>query len=210
VLYPDWTMIDETGEPIRPVETYEFSYLNMVRWHHCMPGPGAFMRRALIDEIGGRDPAFRFTSDFEFWLRAGIHGSFARLPRTLAQYRHHADATSVSQRGRERAREHIELAERLFALGRLPADVRSIRREAISSAYWIAGSVLAPEDHELRRAYWWKALALAPLKYVGEYRRSRLTAMIPVLLGIWYSRISRLALYRYAIRRRVRRVFDGT
>jgi glycosyltransferase involved in cell wall biosynthesis len=183
VVYPDWEMIDDQGRVIQRIETYDYSYRNMVRWHHCFPGPGTFIRRSVVEALGGRDPTFRYVGDYDFWLNAGLLGPFARLPKTLARYRHHAASASVGQLGEQMAREHIELTDKLFARSDLPREIRNLHREAYSSAHWIAGVVAGEARLELRRYHFRRALRYAPHKYLGEYRRTRLFLLIvPTLL----------------------------
>jgi glycosyltransferase involved in cell wall biosynthesis len=193
VAYPDWVVIDDDGETIQRIATYEYDYANMIRWHHCMPGPGTFFRRAVIEKLGGRDPNFRFVGDFDFWLRAGLLGSFARVPATLATFRYHPESYSTSQLGRAMADEHIRLADKLFAAPNLPPEVRKIKREAYSSAYYIAGTQCGDGAPSLaKRRYFLRALWYAPYKYLGEYRR-RLRMMLPALLGRFYEPLRRVA-----------------
>jgi glycosyltransferase involved in cell wall biosynthesis len=183
VIYPDWDMIDDKGDLIQHITTYDYSYRDMVRWHHCMPGPGTFFRRPIVKELGGRDPAFRYAGDLDFWFRAGLLGPFKRLPRTLARYRWHAGSTTLGQQGKAMAREHIHMTEKLFARQDLPLEIRRIRREAYSSAHWIAGVVVGDGNLKLRRSHYRRALLLAPHKYLGEYRENRLTpAILPTLV----------------------------
>lgn len=99
VVYPDWDMIDADGNRIERITTFEYDYINMLRWHHCIPGPGAFFQRSVVDQLGGRDPEFRYVADFEFWLRAGMLGPFARIPRTLATFRWHPGGASSRDKG---------------------------------------------------------------------------------------------------------------
>lgn len=184
VVYPDWEMIDANGEVIDHIVTFDYSYRNMVRWHHCFPGPGTFIRKDVIVKVGGRDPAFRYVADFDFWLHAGLLGPFARLPQTLARYRHHSASASVGQLGPRMAGEHIYMMNKFYSHPDLPQDIRRLRREAYSSAYWIAGVVVGGEHPRARRMYFRKALCLAPHKYLGEYRRSRLwPSIIPAFVG---------------------------
>jgi glycosyltransferase involved in cell wall biosynthesis len=183
VIYPDWDMIDDKGDLIQHITTYDYSYRDMVRWHHCVPGPGTFFRRAIVTELGGRDPAFRYAADLDFWLRAGLLGPFKRLPKTLARYRWHAGSTTLGQQGKAMAREHIHMTEKLFARQDLPPEIRRIRREAYSSAHWIAGVVVGDNNLKLRRSHYRRALLLAPHKYLCEYRKTRLTpAILPTLV----------------------------
>jgi glycosyltransferase involved in cell wall biosynthesis len=191
VAYPDWLMIDGYGKTIEHVETYEYDYVDMVRWHHCMPGPGVFFRRELVEEIGGRDPSFRYANDFDFWLRAGLVGPFARVPATLATFRFHPGARSSSDLGLEMAEEHIRMIDRVFANPGLPPEVHRVRREAYSSAYYVAGTQLGGVLWSAaKRRYFLRALRYAPRKYLWEYR-GRWLAITPALLGPLYPPLRR-------------------
>ncbi len=92
VVYPDWKKIDQTGKDIEYVKTVEYNYEYMIKQHFCTPGPGAFFKRKVMNILKGRDPQFKYVSDFDFWLRAGLIGPFARLPKTLATFRVHPDS----------------------------------------------------------------------------------------------------------------------
>lgn len=193
VAYPDWTVIDEGGETIRDIKTYEYDYVDMVRRHHCMPGPGVFFRRSLVDRIGGRDPGFRFVGDFDFWMRAGLAGPFARVPATLATFRYHAESYSTNQLGRAMADEHIRLTDKVFANPNLPQEVQKVKWEAYSSAYYIAGTQCGENaPPAVSRRYFLRALLHAPHKYLTEYR-GRWRKMLPVLLGRGYEPLRRAA-----------------
>jgi glycosyltransferase involved in cell wall biosynthesis len=194
VAYPDWEMIDERSEVIQHIRTFDYSYRDMVRWHHCLPGPGAFIRRSAIDAVGGRDPHFRYVGDMDFWFQAGLFGPFSRVPQTLARYRHHAAAASVSKTGALMAREHMEMTDKLFARKDLPWSVRRLRAEAYSSSHWIAGCVAGNSEPELRRRHWRRAFLYAPHKYFGEYREARFTpALASVVFDGRFSRPLMLA-----------------
>ncbi|HEX9190829.1 MAG TPA: glycosyltransferase family 2 protein [Candidatus Deferrimicrobiaceae bacterium] len=186
VVYPDWNMIDARGRIIRTVRTHEYNYLDMLRWHHCIPGPGAFFRREIVDRLGGRDPQFRYVADFDFWLRAGLHGPFERFPEPLATFRVHPDSASESAKGLVMAEEHIRLVKKMYALPELPDAVRRVRREALSSAYFVAGVVCGSEPNREKRRLFLKALGYCPWKYLGEYADRR-SHILPTVLGKAYG-----------------------
>jgi glycosyltransferase involved in cell wall biosynthesis len=169
VAYPDWNMIDAHGNVIEHIRTDDYSYIDMLRRHHCVPGPGAFFRKHVANSIDGRDPQFRYIADFDFWLRAGVIGPFRRIPETLATFRWHADGASSGGQGLAMAEEHIRLVRKIFSLPNLPAAAKKVRREAFSSANYIAGVVSGPPSRE-REAYFLKALVYCPEKYLSVYR----------------------------------------
>jgi GT2 family glycosyltransferase len=198
VVYPDWLLTDGDGKVVRRVATYDYDYLNMLRWHFCLPGPGAFFRRTLVERLGGRDPNFRYVNDFDFWLRAGLLGPFARVPATLATFRYHPAARSYSDLGQVMAEEYVRLINKFYGNADLPPEVLKVKREARSSAYFAAGSVCGENvPQAVIRRYFLRALWYAPHKYLREYR-VRLFVMLPVLLGRLYEPLRRVIspLYR--------------
>lgn len=170
VVYPDWKMIDADGKLLEYRKTKDYDYANMVRGHNCLPGPGTFFRRELFLKLNGRDPNFRYVADFDFWLRAGLVGRFARIPQTLATHRWYSGGTSTAARGAAMAEEHIQLINKLFSQPDLPPAILRIKNEAFSTAYFTAG-VCCGNDLPLKRSYYRKAFRLSPGKYLGEYRR---------------------------------------
>ncbi len=168
----------------------------MLRWHHCIPGPGTFFSRQVLEKLIGRDVQFRYVADFDFWLRAGLIGKFGRIPLTLATFRVHADSASIGQQGELMAEEHIQLVNKVYALSDLPLDVLAVRDEAFSSANFIAGCVCGPQSSTARKMYFRVALSSCPHKYLFEYRK-RLSAILPEILDLpnRYVRIICLMLF---------------
>lgn len=197
VAYPDWLLIDGNGNTIQKVVTHDYDYLNMLRWHHCLPGPGTFFRRNLIEQTGGRDPSFRYANDFDFWLRAGLLGPFIRVPKTLATFRYHAGARSASDLGKLMAEEHLRMTDKVFATPNLPPETLEVKDEAYSSAYYIAGTQCGADDFSAKRRYFLRAIWLAPLKSLIDYRH-RWRLMLPAFLGRPYILLRRAVgrLYR--------------
>jgi GT2 family glycosyltransferase len=153
VAYPDWNYIDANSKPTGRIQVPDYDYLYMVRRHHCSVGPGAFIRKEAFALAGLRDPEFRYVGDFEFWLRLGLHGPFARIPETLATFRLHSTSASLACQGRAMAVEHIRLVEKYYSMPGLPSEVLAIRREAFAWAYYIAGITAGRDRHTARRCY---------------------------------------------------------
>lgn len=146
VGYPGWDMIDSRGKVLLTQPMYDYDYDIMLRWHYCVAGPGAIMRRAVLALEQGRDESFRYTGDYEFWLRVGLHGNFALIPANLATWRYHKESTTVAVRSRGIAEEHVRLIQKLYSRKDLPRQVRSGKAEAMSSALLVAGSILLESD----------------------------------------------------------------
>jgi glycosyltransferase involved in cell wall biosynthesis len=135
VVYPDWQMIDENGEVLLEKECDEFSFKKMLGEFNCIPGPGAVFSTTIAKKIHGRNPEYRFTSDYDFWLRMALHGDFIRIPRILAQWRQHPESTSIGQRGSSMAAERIAVIENY--LDQHPQS-KELSRQAMASAYYNA------------------------------------------------------------------------
>lgn len=142
VVYPDWDVIDGEGRHVRHIDTFEYSYRDMLRYHHTYPGPGALFRRSVLERIGGLDESMRIVSDYDFWLRAGLLGPFRRCPRTLARYRQHGATATQVERGVGMAREHIRVIDKLYERTDLPAEVLAVKTEAYRNAYYVAAMIL--------------------------------------------------------------------
>jgi glycosyltransferase involved in cell wall biosynthesis len=178
VAYPDWVRIDDTGVIFDEVRTADYSFRDMVLWHDCVPGPSTFFRRSLLDRVKGRDPAFRYTGDFDFWLRAGLEGPFVRIPHLFGCFREHRGSTTVVALSPEMAEEHIALMDSFFAL-QPPAEIEALRNDAYSSAYFAAGFVVGP-DFRARFKYFSKALRTSSWSFLWT-QRSRIPTMLILL-----------------------------
>jgi glycosyltransferase involved in cell wall biosynthesis len=135
VVYPDWQMIDENGQVLLEKECEEFSFKKMLGEFNCIPGPGAVFSTTVAKKIHGRNPEYRFTSDYDFWLRMALHGDFIRIPSVLAQWRQHPESTSIGQRGLSMAKERIAVIENYLALY---PQTKELSSQAMASAYYNA------------------------------------------------------------------------
>lgn len=157
VVYPDWQMIDSLGVVLETRKCAEYSFEVLLGEFNCIPGPGAMFRTNVAREIDGRNPKYKYVSDYDFWLRMARHGKFTRIPRVLAQWRQHPDSTSVGQRGKAMALERIAVIESYIAEYPQP---RALSRQALSSAYYNA-AILAFFTPELPGRTWMlKAMAI--------------------------------------------------
>jgi hypothetical protein len=160
--FPDWRVIGPDSRPLGAVQAREFDYAEMLRRHEAAPGPCALIRRRGFELTRGRSRRYRFVSDFDFWLRLGLHGSIARIPHTLATWRDHSAALSRAERGDRMAAEQIEVVECLFSQADLPAWVPPLKAMAMSSAHYAAGVILMDTSPPHARRHFLEALRLSP------------------------------------------------
>ena len=173
--YPDWRMIDGSGQVVGEIRTQEFDYAVLFGQHFCLPGPGAVLRRSCLRDEPVRDPARGTSSDYDLWLRLGLRGPMRRVPLVLATWRRHAAGTSSAARGRAMAADKIGTIRALLARTDLPPDVRALGPMALSAAYLNAAllGLRAAGIPALRYAalsYWHKPMW--PARVVRQQRRS--------------------------------------
>jgi glycosyltransferase involved in cell wall biosynthesis len=199
VAYPIYCYIDSASQYLYDEKIPDHDYEDvMVGRHFCYVGGGAVFRRRAVELTGGRDPNFRYVGDFDFWLRLGLHGPFARIPRTLAAIRVHPDSASVSLKGNVMAEEHIRLMCKYYAQADLPPEIRKVRSKAFSYARFHAGRTCAPRSRAAYRHY---ALAVLNNPSVLPEIVNYLVATDPALARTRISLIRRVEFARYVLRR---------
>jgi hypothetical protein len=117
-----------------------------------------------------RDPDFRYVADFEYYLRLGLCGEFARIPKALATWRAHPGSATASSIGREKADEHIRMVEKFYSRSHLPPEVLKVRREAFSSAHYSAALDVWAARSEARQHYLKSFLYHPPIFFVRPTR----------------------------------------
>lgn len=175
VTYPDWLLIDGSGNVLRNIQTSEFSIFELVGLNHCIPGPGAIFRVHEALKIGGRSEILKFGSDYEFWLRMSRLGQFQRIPKPLAQWRSHENSTSIKSRGEDMARERIQIIENYLSSSSLPPKIIRI---AMGNAYYSAAILRYFSKSVPHRKYLSKAFIVRR----GYVENARLVELIYLLL----------------------------
>lgn len=138
VAYPDWLMINGSGETIRTIRTIEFSRRALIADFVCIPGPGSVIRTDAIDDFELRDDRYRFVSDFVGWLKLSNVGDFIRVPYVLATWRNHEGGATHSNKGLPIANELVRLARDDFnSIVQVPIPI-SWHASARSHAYYYA------------------------------------------------------------------------
>jgi len=87
------TIVDEHGAEIRAgVTRYKNAFLrrHSFRLHllqNHVSAPATFVRRAALEELGGYDERFRYSADYDLWLRLGLRGGPVVVDEPLATFR---------------------------------------------------------------------------------------------------------------------------
>lgn len=117
VIYGNIDYIDETGRFLFAWRSPSPAHLaTCMRAYSAVPQQGAFFRRQVFDELGGFDTRYRYSADYDFWVRALAHGfRFQKYSaRTLAAFRLLPTQLSQKQKS-EMAPEGRAIRQRLNA-----------------------------------------------------------------------------------------------
>lgn len=97
VVYGGGWWVDQSGARIAAYPVRDFDPELLAR--ECfICQPASFIRREAFEHIGGMDPDFNLTFDYEFWMRLARTYRFQRMDETLALSRMHPSNKSLGQR----------------------------------------------------------------------------------------------------------------
>jgi len=109
-VYPDWTMIDGSGDIVCDSQTQEFDFSVQYGRIGNIPGPGTLIRnRSEFRESGIRNDHFHYFSDLEQWFRLALLGKIIRHPKFLASWRSHDSNQSSNTRSTQMCVETLAL-----------------------------------------------------------------------------------------------------
>lgn len=127
--YPDWIVIDSLGQTLKTIHLPAYEFKDLFSMNRVLPGPGTWFRKETALKIEGRDVKWKFVGDYDFWLRLSMRGLLAHRSEVLAQWRTHADSTSIAHRGPRMAQERIDVIEEF-----IDVNSDSLDKELISLA----------------------------------------------------------------------------
>jgi glycosyltransferase involved in cell wall biosynthesis len=136
VTYPDWQLIDESGNLVETIRVVDYSIDEMVGQFNCLVGPGGVFRTSDAKKIGGWNTAYKFVPDYDFWLRLLDFGDFEHIPEVLASWRTHGKSISIGSRGLEMSQERIQVIEDY--LTRNPTISTTLRKSAKANSLYRA------------------------------------------------------------------------
>lgn len=100
VVFGDCFTIDEAGEPIDCVHTFEngvHSLITFWRGRYRIYQPALFWRREVSDAIGAFDESLHLVMDWDYFVRARAYTRFVHVDRALAGFRRHAAAKTADE-----------------------------------------------------------------------------------------------------------------
>ena len=138
--YPDWESINEDGSPRLHIKSREYDFIYMIRHHTCLPSVGSIFRSTVIETVGYRDTSFPLVGDLDYWQRIGLSGKMARVPATLAKWRHREGQASGGKDDVQ-AMEHVNVMRKFYQMRIANPDLWAVRSEAMCWSYLVAAAV---------------------------------------------------------------------
>jgi glycosyltransferase involved in cell wall biosynthesis len=128
-------IMKEKGGTTRRVRFGEVDFATLLSSGHCtfMPQPATFIRRSLLNEVGGFDLAYRYASDYDFHLRLLRAGRVVHVDKYFTIFRQHDGALTAT--GADKMNQ-----ERLAIIEQYRTEVPALSRLLLR--YWGWGKYL--------------------------------------------------------------------
>lgn len=123
LVYPDYWLIDRQGRRLKQVIAPAFDHFEVVINGSCPVGPGALLRRQVLEQVGGWDSRLRLIPDWDFLLRVGLCGKVHHHPETLAAFRVHEQSQTFRAPDERRAGEYSIAVQGFFSRSDVPVDL---------------------------------------------------------------------------------------
>ena len=141
-------IVDEHGTEIRrAVTAYKQAFLRRHSFgrhlvHNYVSAPATFVRREALEAVGGYDERFRYSADYDMWLKLGRRGEPIVLDVALATFRMAGESLSLTGFETQFA-EHVVNAREHGAGHPLAVALNRAASRAIVAAYRARAAVAA-------------------------------------------------------------------
>lgn len=102
VEHKEWGMVygranytDEHSRVIGPYPVEPFSHQRLYETCYICQ-PAAFIRKHVLDAVGGIDENFHFCMDYDLWMRISKNYEFGYIPQNLATSRMHSESKTMT------------------------------------------------------------------------------------------------------------------
>jgi len=118
VVYGNLDFLDEKGRKLFTQIYPDFCWNRFASADHAMIGqPAAFWKASLHNKIGCFDESMKMAADFDFFIRAGMHGKIKHTPIVLAAFRTHS--SSLTSRQASQAQDEILLIKKKYNVDKI-------------------------------------------------------------------------------------------
>lgn len=155
-VYGDCTYVSEGGDAIEayPVRPYDYDLL-VIETENFIPQPGTFLRRSVVERVGGLDESFHYVLDHDLWLRMGLYAPMKYLPDEIGRARVHKAAKTLRAISGF-AEEFLRMYHKLLAQPGFPPHLRKKERGILHQAYVHSASFAfwGGKVHNAHRTLW--------------------------------------------------------
>lgn len=132
-VYSDQQIVDENGAFLRSGKSRPFD-LSALFLENFIRQPTVFLRRHVLEDLGGVDESLHYSMDRELWLRMGSRYRMCYIPNFIgAGFRFHPDTKTSRDRSRFHA-EWMQVMEQALNDDRYRAVPMSVKRMALQQA----------------------------------------------------------------------------
>lgn len=98
--YPD--MIDENGKFIHTLYLPEFDLEFLILRGYCLTilQPASFLRKRVLDKVGFFNIAYKYASDYDYFIRVGSKCKMELVRKSFTQFREHPAAITCNEKTR--------------------------------------------------------------------------------------------------------------
>jgi glycosyltransferase involved in cell wall biosynthesis len=201
MVYGDCDIIDEQGRFVKECPTADFNLQDLICNKWFIPQQSTFLRRTVVEAVGGVRDDLHLVMDWEFWVRIALSGNnVSYLPVSLARFRRWGEAKTSFQSERS-AEEKIAVLDDYFEKAEYVPQIQSYRKSAYAHVHCFGCSAYYRNNHtgkalsHLLKAIWFrpsllkdkKILKLLGVMLMGEKlnkKRKYLSSILMKTTGI--------------------------
>jgi glycosyltransferase involved in cell wall biosynthesis len=96
VVYADALLVDHAGQELSRLRSEPFDLERALDFGNVVPQPAAFIRRSVLDNVGGLDTRYHYAMDFDLWLRIAKVAPLTYVDEQWAAFRIHRQSKTGS------------------------------------------------------------------------------------------------------------------
>jgi glycosyltransferase involved in cell wall biosynthesis len=146
LIYGDCNIIDGQGIFVKRCPAEEFDLDNLICNKWFIPQQSTFLRRTVVEAVGGLREDLHLVMDWEYWLRIALRKNVIRyLPVQLASFRiwEQAKTSSYSERS---ALEKFMVLDHHFNKEGVLSEIKGLRNKAYGNVHRFASAACMGND----------------------------------------------------------------
>ena len=175
MVYGNCKVIDGNGNFIKnsPVMPFSLEALVCNKWF--ISQPATFVKKRVLESIGGLDEELQLVMDWELWLRIALNGySIYYYPKPVAKYRLWSDAKTESLSDRS-GEEKIAVLNKIFENSNFYPTIKAYKNPAYSYVHrWTGAANYRVKNPQKTISHLMKSIRYQP----SLIRDKKLTRMI--------------------------------